>query len=292
MKKAPSFLDVQLAFLYAKFSAFFIMLAFEFVAMMFGFIIDFPILTLLIAAAVTGVTYFQSFATLGANAAQSHSPRVSAMRLILLSLPAHALFLIYHLLAIAVNVSISGSGILALAKLLSGVGMAGGSFSLLLGDDANVAMFMAMWYISYAVHVVFYIAASCVGYRYGFMKRERERAALLAGDSEFMQKEAEAHATPLAKKVMFIPFVNLLPFLPWCFRYVLRTERKLRRFFVRLIPIVLLLLATRGLRVLFYKLTEIMWLNLLFAFVLFYLFGIAVSYIIWRDEKKLGSQKI
>ena len=292
MKKSRLFPGILLSLVWAKVPMIFIMLALVLMALMFGFTIELPILTLIVATAVTGVTYFESFRNLGDNTSQLHNKPASPLRFVLTALPAHLIFMIYHLLSVSLNLSISGSGILALAKLLSGVGAAGGAFSVAIENDEMMATFAAMWYVSYLVHVVFYIAVSYFGYRYGFVKRERERAALLAGDSEFMKKEAEAHATPLAKKVMFIPFVNLFPIYPWCVSYILRPERKLRRLFVRLIPILLLLPVSRGLRVLFFMLTELSWLNMLFAFVLFYLFGIAVSFIVWRDEEKLKKLKL
>ena len=223
-----------------------------------------PIAALAVSLAVTGVSLIRIFGTLGADDAHAHAARLSALRYILI-----AIFPIAVLTATQFYIS-----------RLFGISFAGGVQALVLllhpTEENTIPAQYAL--LSAAIHFVVYLAISYFAYRYGFLRREKERTALLSGNTEALTAEAEKFRTPLAKKLLWIPVISLIGAYLWS------PEKKLRRILpLLLILYVLFLLLQAGVLGL-YQLFPNPWLILTARLASLYLFGIISSLLALRDR--------
>ena len=229
-----------------------------------------PIAALAVSLAVTGVSLIRIFGTLGADEAHAHAARLSALRYILI-----AIFPIAVLTATQFYIS-----------RLFGISFAGGVQALVLllhpTEENTIPAQYAL--LSAAIHFVVYLAISYFAYRYGFLRREKERTALLSGNTEALTAEAEKFRTPLAKKLLWIPIANLIPVISLIGAYLWSPEKKLRRILpLLLILFVLFLLLQAGVLGL-YQLFPNPWLILTARLASLYLFGIISSLLALRDR--------
>jgi len=114
------------------------------------------------------------------------------------------------------------------------------------------------------------------------------RAALFSKNKTFMAEEARRYMTSLAIRFIWIPFVNFLPFFPWFLAYYLYPDRKLRRFFPRLLRFAAAIFAARYLEIGIFLLFPSYILYYCFHLILIYGIGILICAVIFDDGKKAG----
>jgi|GEM_PF-1764499 len=142
------------------------------------------------------------------------------------------------------------------------------------------------WLISLVVHIIFAASLSYLFYRLGIKKREQFRQEILSGEESDPKPKK-----PLALRLWFIPVANLIPFFPWVFKYYAYPEYKLRYFIPRFVLIIAVFFGLNYSRTLFYRLTETLWLNIVYQVFTYYLLGLITSLIVLWDDKKNGERR-
>ena len=208
------------------------------------------------------------------------SERAGFIGFILGSLPTWAFFSILQTLAVfAFNTQVSGNGVFSLALILSGNFKAN---ALRVGKmPEGVAPAFAL---SLIINAALYTALAYIGYKFGIMRREAERRNTLNGSTaelEFYKK------LPLYS--CYIPLWNFATIFPWVLSYLVMPERKLSRFFKKILLMFAALLFMRFLHTSFYLICPVEWAYWIFFAVTLHVFCIACALIAYRDEQNYSS---
>lgn len=193
------------------------------------------------------------------------------------SLPTWALLSICQTAAVFLfNTQISGNGIFSLALIISGNLNAN---ALRVGKmPQNIAHSFA---ISLLLNSILYTAFAYLGYRLGILQRETERKHTLSGsDAELRFYKKRPFFT------CFIPVFNIIALFPWLIPYLVMPERKLSRLFKICAIMLALLLAMRGLHIIFYLICPIEWAYRIFYFMSAYALCVSYALIAFYDERK------
>ncbi len=129
-----------------------------------------------------------------------------------------------------------------------------------------------------AVYCVILSLTALVAYRAGVRADEKEQAMVARGE-KIVKKS-------FAKKIIFVPILNLVPFFTWILRHMVHMEAKLREL---ILPLLVILISGLGYRTLV-LIADVYLQSIFWYFALrligLYLLGIFVSYVEICDGKK------